>query len=123
MPWITSPEILELICRFFEPFEPKVADTDQIFGLGSQFPAGVFLKKGLRSLKCLWIPTKLIEGVRGPKKGRFSNGKGRSFFVDLMKELIPIVIGAVFESNPSTGIEGIAIEFTFWIFFNYVVKI
>jgi hypothetical protein len=67
MLWITPPEILESVCGLFESLKPKVADTDQIFRLGSPFSLRILLKKGLHFLKGLSIPTKLIETIPRPK--------------------------------------------------------
>src|SRR5512139_2590989 len=98
MPWITSPEVFELICCLFESLESKVTDTDQIFRLGSPLPSRKFLKEGFHLLKSLGISTQLIETVPRPKERRLHNGMGGSFFIDLMKKLMSLFITTVLET-------------------------
>jgi hypothetical protein len=104
MPWITSPEVFELVCRLFKSFEPKGAGAGQIFSFGSPLPTRILLKKGLHFLKGLGISASLIEAVSGPKQGRFRYGMGRSFFIDPVKKWMSFLIDTVFKSDPSAGI-------------------
>src|SRR4030042_3150788 len=99
--WMTSPEAFELIYRLFVSFESKRADPHQIFRLWPPPPAWVLLKETLHFLKRLSIATQLIKAIPRPKEGRFSDGMGWGFFMNLMKKWMPFLIDPVLEVYPS----------------------